>query len=706
MSRRYVPFAALVLAFLATRLYNLLVLPVFLDEAIQIEWGFRTALTGRLTGITDGSRYLPVWLTALVVPWAPDPLLAARLLSVAYGLATVLGLVWVGTLTGDRAAGWLAAALYVVVPFALFHDRLALTDGLLTLLLVGALGASLRWVQTGEPRWALLVGLAVGLGGLTKLNGVWLALIPCAVYAAAGRGRQARPAQLHWILWVALLVLLPALHDLPASMGYVRDNAWVFRAGRQGTSPLLENLGLALGWLGEYLTPVLAALCVLAAGSALRQRNAFDLALVGSSLAWILLLVLTGGVDWFPRYLLPVLPMLLLLVARRVNDLARSVAGEAGWSRHGRWLPPAVMMGVTLAALPFDRALFVDPQAAPLPGIDRWQYVEDWPSGYGVREVARTLVDLDRRPGGVLVLRDAWAGPMHESLDLALADARPEILSTAFRYDAFHGVVERILTEARPAVLVVEQPVQLLFVLEAGGGRVVPPAERWPKPGIRRESLLYVIHGEAEVNAPPAAATGLPAATQDWSRRRAAARLAACTEARGRAGLESCREALAGLRGDARAEALFTVSSLLVVEGRLDDALGALEEADRLVPYDADQIEALGHVLDRLGRHRDALGVWERAERAGCPPATVELQRGWNQGWLGAWDDAEAAFRRGLEHDRSAAGLNNLAVALWLRGQSDDAVANLIEAQRLTPEALRIRYNLAVMRAARKRATS
>ena len=86
---RWWPWAlgAVVALHLLTRLPHLTRLPVFLDEAMHLDWAFRTAATGQLVGHTDGGRYLPIWVYALVAGHATDPLRAARLCSVVSGLA-------------------------------------------------------------------------------------------------------------------------------------------------------------------------------------------------------------------------------------------------------------------------------------------------------------------------------------------------------------------------------------------------------------------------------------------------------------------------------------------------------------------------------------------------------------------------------------------------------------------------------------------
>src|SRR5260221_474856 len=68
-------------------------------------------------------------------------------------------------------------------------------------------------------------------------------------------------------------------------------------------------------------------------------------------------------------------------------------------------LAAAGLVLVLLPALRFDRALWTDPTQAPLPALDRFQYVTGWPSGYGSRDsMAFLRTERERRPDGLLLV--------------------------------------------------------------------------------------------------------------------------------------------------------------------------------------------------------------------------------------------------------------------------------------------------------------
>ena len=134
--------------YLFTRLANITAFPIFTDEAIYLRWA---QIAGNdadwlFISLTDGKQPLFVWLAMIFQKVVDDPLLAGRLVSVFAGLSSMVGLFF---LTNEifrgkskvslsaRKIGIVAAFLYLLYPFALVYDRLALYDSLVATLLFG-----------------------------------------------------------------------------------------------------------------------------------------------------------------------------------------------------------------------------------------------------------------------------------------------------------------------------------------------------------------------------------------------------------------------------------------------------------------------------------------------------------------------------------------------------------------------------------------
>jgi tetratricopeptide (TPR) repeat protein len=484
---------AIVALHLLTRLVDLMRLPVFLDEAMHLDWAFRTVSTGQLVGHTDGGRYLPIWAYAVVAARAEDPLRAARLCSVAAGLAAALGLAWLGRLLESPQAGLLAAFLYVAAPFTLLYDRMALVDALLSALLVYALVFSVMWARTARRPWAIGLGLVAGAAGLTKLPGLLVLSLPAAVALSSRSSRRAMLLrQLAWTYGISLVLLLPLYLDLAGTGRFFSENLWLLRPGADGSSFLGRNARLAAEWLLAYFTPIGAAAVAAAALWSLRERERADLLLLSVAAAWCVFFVLVGGRYWFPRYVLPAVPPLLLLVARRAARLGR---------------PATWLVGGVLAAswLGFDAALIADPARAPLPQVERSQYIYDWPSGYGLADVlGRLRRAAELQP--VIVLRDQSSTPLREGLDLMLrrGGAGIETVDVPVKAGDFAESIERLTAGGRPVLFAIDQAADRQLVLTLDGRRAVGPWVEAVKPDGVREVSVYPVAGDPPGGEAPA----------------------------------------------------------------------------------------------------------------------------------------------------------------------------------------------------------
>jgi uncharacterized membrane protein len=129
-----IPLSGLVLLYLITRLTGLTGLPITSDEATWIHWAQIVAGYPNewLIAVDGGAQPMFSWLIAITQNIFSDPLIAGRCVSVLAGLASITGLYWLGCDAFNRTVGFLAALIYITVPYAFFYDRLALPYGLLS----------------------------------------------------------------------------------------------------------------------------------------------------------------------------------------------------------------------------------------------------------------------------------------------------------------------------------------------------------------------------------------------------------------------------------------------------------------------------------------------------------------------------------------------------------------------------------------------
>ncbi|HUG55077.1 MAG TPA: glycosyltransferase family 39 protein [Vicinamibacteria bacterium] len=399
---------ALLSLYLASRLAGLTLLPIFLDERIHLRWAYWIAQGDRLRLPFISGRGLSVWLLAGVAPPVDDPLLAGRLLTVAVGTVTLVACHHLARrATGSLQAADVAALFYIACPFTLFYDRMILTDAFLSAFTALTLLLALGLAETPRLRTGVLLGLALGMGVLSKTTGLLLFAVPLLALMVARRDRRR-----------ALLVPLAAAHAVAVAL--VAYPLWLFfrrtseLAGALGkreneaslTANVATNLRLATEWLGAYWTAPLIVLAAAGLAFAVAHRERRRPALLLAVLAVVPTLAFVAVSEiWYPRYLLFTTVPLLPLAAGGFVSLVDALASRARLGPRGTGaLTAAALVLALLPALRFDARLWTDPAGAPLPGFDRFQYVTGWPSGYGLRDTVAFLHAERERGGGLLLV--------------------------------------------------------------------------------------------------------------------------------------------------------------------------------------------------------------------------------------------------------------------------------------------------------------
>jgi hypothetical protein len=434
---------------------------MFLDESIYLYWARRVAADFRFWRPLADGKSLHIWLLAPVVPWAGDPLLAGRLVSVAVG-AVGAWVTWkLGARFGGSRAGTLAAALYVLCPHALFLDRMVLADVHLSTAAGLTLLASVTVLERPTGRRASALGVALAACVLSKIPGLLCWATPPLAAALLERPRAIRGVFFRAYGTAAALAGPPVVYFFLESL-QVQEQLAFPPSATHAALLLLSNLRLLGGWLWDYWTP---GLCLVGAGgllSAVAGRRRPDALL--AAVAAVPLLVFAGlSRSWFPRYLSPATIPFLVLVAMTLVRLARWVGFPGGGGARRPVRMTALAAAGLLAAAPalrFDHLLMTRPEDAPFPAVDRGQYVLDWSAGYGCEDVARALLGERTRSSSGLVVgvgggdRHDWR-PLHLLLRARfMNDEAVEIeVLDPFEPVARAGLFER--AEGRPVYVAV-----------------------------------------------------------------------------------------------------------------------------------------------------------------------------------------------------------------------------------------------------------
>jgi len=118
--------------FLVIRTKNLLSVPVYLDEAIYVNWGymFKTNRNLAYLPMQDGKTPLYFWIISFFYDYFSQPLIAARFISEVAGLGTMLLGWWLTKKLFDQKTAFIFLPLYALIPYAQFIERMAFADSL------------------------------------------------------------------------------------------------------------------------------------------------------------------------------------------------------------------------------------------------------------------------------------------------------------------------------------------------------------------------------------------------------------------------------------------------------------------------------------------------------------------------------------------------------------------------------------------------
>lgn len=389
-------------------------IPLFIDEAIHVDWAHPSARTFLPLDPSFDGKWLSIKLFALATRLPGlNSVLAARLTVSVLGLLTAVAIYLIGRDLFSRTAGAISASLYVVLPFTVIYNSLALSDGVQ---LAFAAWAIFAVVRVTRQKRALGAAIALPLfliaAILAKFSGVVLAVIPLMAVLLL-----MKPAQ-----WPrGLIRIAPTLVLALSLIGWLYTNGLlqVFNTKTSGealgrTSLIWQNLLLTGAWLAGLLTPVIAILSLGAFGwlfIRLRNRQTWFL---GFLLCLNVLPYVVAARVWYPRYLLLALIPIVLAIGATLTDSIGLVAKDPR-PRKATAILAVVVIGIF--SWPIARSGFVlfDLPNANLPAIEQFQLVNGWPSGYGTPELVIFLREQsENTPGGVTVARTIFNDhPLH-----------------------------------------------------------------------------------------------------------------------------------------------------------------------------------------------------------------------------------------------------------------------------------------------------
>lgn len=410
LTKWFIPLGIL-LFFLATHVYQLVLLPVFADEAIYIRWSQLIIDDWKqylFFPLNDGKTPLLMWLTVPFLTLGRDPLFMARLVSVVAGVGQMFAIgAIVKSLGGRRMTVWLSMLLTTILPFWYFHHRMALIDALLTLWLSLTIWCLIRLNQekkyNPQIKWVGLGGMFYGLALLTKLPAVLLLpAFPLYLFIASLKLRQDLFKRLMMTgavaaIGIALFVLLklhPAFSQLfSRGSDFLHPWRYVFLEG--GWLQTIKNIPTYFTYAAAYLTlpGIILIVAGLFAPDEKRRRQLH--VLFWSMMAFAGPIVLMGRVV-YPRYFMPVSVCATVIISLSLETLVLRFVQQQK-NMHKKVIASVIvallLANIVSQSTVFMAAAMTNPAKLPFVSADKEQYLHEWSSGHGITQV----VDMIKR---------------------------------------------------------------------------------------------------------------------------------------------------------------------------------------------------------------------------------------------------------------------------------------------------------------------
>jgi len=414
------------------RVYSLTSLPVFADEAIYVRWAqvMKNEPTLRFLPLSDGKQPLFMWSIVPFLSFFDNPLVAGRAVSALTGISSLVGVfLLTHLLFRSKKVSLISSLVYAVAPFAVFFDRMALVDSMLTMFGIWTFIFALIAATRVRVDAAIFAGFSLGGALLTKSPALfYVLLLPLVgVFSKFPKFKNERVVHLlklsgllflAWGIGFAMLNVLrlgPNFHLITS-----RNQDYVFPINhlwQNPKDPFIFHFDRALEWIKILGTPLVVVLVLtgIAAGLKKYKKEVFFL------LAWALgpIMVQAEFAKVFTaRYILFSIPALYVLAG--VSFLVLSVYFKG--QKYAKHFYALILASFVALSLWFNWKLITEPERSPLPRGERSGYLEEWTAGTGIPEVAGFIIrEHEKDPAVPIVVgTEGFFGTLPDGLQIYL----------------------------------------------------------------------------------------------------------------------------------------------------------------------------------------------------------------------------------------------------------------------------------------------
>lgn len=398
-------FALLIIIYVLLLSFNLLALPLYLDEGLYIFWAsfLKQDLSYAYLSMQDGKTPLYIWLTHLINPLFQNYLYTGRLISVIASLLTLICSAIIGFKISGKRMALFIGVLFLITPFNILISRMAFVDSLLTAL--GSLSImSLFFVKEFAEKkkiihsllCAFLTGIFLGLAFLTKTTAkIFLFAEIFILIFWTLQYLKNKKLKTTIILLISIPIILGLYYEI---LGYLKFGAlryWEMISNKE--SLLIFNLPEIYGNLTRYYgliyyaknIPLFSEYFFIYFGPLLvffglgvfriiKDRKNF----------WLLLLFIIFTVGVFlsarvlaSRYLAIIIPEFIIISSIGLNWI---------WQKNSKNYKIATIILILFTSI-FSLKMIISPMSASYANDDRNYFIESDLNGYGLQEITEYI---------------------------------------------------------------------------------------------------------------------------------------------------------------------------------------------------------------------------------------------------------------------------------------------------------------------------
>jgi 4-amino-4-deoxy-L-arabinose transferase-like glycosyltransferase len=311
-------FLLIITFYFLIRIFNILTPPVFNDEAIYLDWGWReTNSPGYLYySLYDAKQPLLMWIFGIMQHIFSDPLFAGRIVSVFAGLITLVGIYKISINLFNKKVALLSSLLYTVVPIFSFFDRQALMESSIAAIGIWTGYFVIKLAEKKTYLNGIIIGIILGLGFFIKSSALLflLSFFISSLYLIKGSSKKGKIIEIIFITISTFLVTTLLL--------LINPEFWrTFSSNSRFTLTFLELLRFPIGtWISSiivnlqilffYFTPIIFFLSLIGIFQISKKTTKYKVFIIFFILCLIVeTFTVKGATD---RYLVSFIPFLVI----------------------------------------------------------------------------------------------------------------------------------------------------------------------------------------------------------------------------------------------------------------------------------------------------------------------------------------------------------------------------------------------------------